>query len=279
MLTFRHGGAFIDLKTQDKHGQDDLLRMLKSFAPSSHYYDSIGNDLSRNIDLLVAHDADINVRDVHGQGCLHTLVSNFSFDCQYYNPEAARVMVDAASLLLRMGADIYAVDRYGFSVTEWVHYRRKGPGWEDALEAAGFDVEQVYQRDHNNVRKASDDCFAPKQLSPRRRGPFCKGYHNLTRRESIRRSRIGCHSMHELEDPQDEPTKWTSEEEKLDDPIGDNNPSPVSTDCSSDEEAGEEDESQSNENCAQGPDSDQMIEDPLDFDSDEEMGGVRLVDQ
>lgn len=210
----------------------------------------VGNDLCQNIRHMLAHGADVQTKDLYGRGCLHTLISNSYFHCSTSQTEK-QMLTEALSLLIRQGADIYAVDNDGFSVTEWAHFGRRGYYWEAALENSALEVEQVYLKDHNNRSKVSDDIYAPDEAHPRQRG--CdKDY--LTWDEELERMGagiIGVNSPVDKEEPSDSKIRPIDEEE---DDFGAND--------------GDRDEDSYQDECDGSE---------LHSDSDEEMGGVPVT--
>ena len=243
-MSLRYGKDFVDLKSRDEEGRDYLLRMLGERSRRSF----CGEQLSRKIRLLVSHGADIGVTDKYGMSCLHALFSNQRV---HHYPE---LLMDPLCLLVELGADIYAVTNSGYSVTEWAHYVRDGYFWEEGLEKAGYDVEQVYLEDCNRGWSFSDDVLAPKEGHPRQRGCCSSAYYNIDdferrhRRLSIRKP-----NRHKFNEPEGN----ISDKE---------------------EEQGEEQDSVTDrERSAQSPVHEFIEEGALESDSDEEMGGVPVT--
>ena len=117
----------------------------------------------RKIQILHSYGVDIHSKDRYGQGCLHTLLSmSIIYDVlQDEVKDNAMVITGSLSHLISMGADIHAVDKAGWSVTETAHKNRLGRLWEAALERSGLDVQQVYLDDHHSTIQYSDDIYAP----------------------------------------------------------------------------------------------------------------------
>ena len=147
------------------------------------WYD-VGKDLQdsviRKIQILHSHGVDIGSKDNRGRGCLHTLLSAFlSFGIYVTTPEAsAKMIIGTLSCLIRMGADIHAVDGDGLSVTEMAHNDRFGRLWEAALERSGLSILQVYLDDHHSTSLYSDDIYAPDEDHPRQVRPLINAYYN-----------------------------------------------------------------------------------------------------
>ncbi|KAL8934600.1 MAG: hypothetical protein Q9211_005144 [Gyalolechia sp. 1 TL-2023] len=268
-LVLKYGKEYIDWKMRDENGQDYFHRML-FIDPMGRLHTNLGNTLSQNITLLLAHGADLGTRDLFGRSCLHTLLSNDElrdgFDYHYVSSETIpqfQVIVNAISALIRMGADIYAVDNVGFSVTEWAHYIRVGEAWDSALEEAGWDVEQVYQKDHRNGRKVSDDIFAPGKDWPRQKGSFqwcSSSYNDIPFAELLKRTRKS-HS-----DFSTKATQIETESEESDE-----------SSSVTEENAKEKHPDLKPELSLEVDNQNNIIDHPLDSDSDEEMGGVPIT--
>ena len=221
-----------------------------SFVPWPKSHGKWGNDLSENIRLLVAHGADIAVRDKKGMSCLHALLSN-----KWFHYDLDRIaMIDALCLFLQLGADMHAVTLSGYSVTELANLLRNGQIWQEALEKAGYDVEGVFLEDSNYGSVISDDIYAPREGHSRRRGSYSDEYFDLDMRELGRRFYGVDHMESMFEDELDE---------------------------SDDEPNGEEEEGQDSimdlKEHKQAPIHGFIDESPLDSDSDEDMGGVPVT--
>ncbi|KAL9024191.1 MAG: hypothetical protein Q9196_006697 [Gyalolechia fulgens] len=256
-LFLKYGKELIDLKTRDENGQDYFLRMLLKF-------DSMwGRNLPQNIALLLSHGVDVGTKDLLGRSCLHTLLSNRHLAYYSYQQEPSdatypfEMKVEAISLLIDMGADIYLVDDAGYSVTEWAHYLRQGEFWQTALKKAGWNVKQVYQKDHRNGRKVSDDPFAPQRDWRRQKRRFNCGsgrYFDLPDMELYKRLRFN--HTRQIE----------TESEKSDESSSD-----------TEENAQEKDNDLKPELSLEVSNGNNTIDHPLDSDSDEEMGGVPIT--
>ncbi|KAL8941816.1 MAG: hypothetical protein Q9216_002016 [Gyalolechia sp. 2 TL-2023] len=258
----KYGNDFIDLKERDKYGRNYLYRMLLYFNPSPATSTEVGNNLSENIKLLLAHGANLETRDPDSFSCLHLLLRNYSR--RFFDPlsrsQRAQMLVDALSLLIRKGADVHAVDNDGFSVTELAHHLRAGGPWEDALEEAGWDVEQVYMEDHGKGWKVSDDIFSPEENSSRHRGHYQRSpgpYHNLATNEMLYR-------VHELNLMF--PKESTRSDVRFED-INDKSSDKKEYDSQSDMPKHKSDHAENHDNAT---------EEASDSDSDEEMGGVSI---
>lgn len=266
----KYGKEFIDLDKRDEKGQDPFLRMLRKFVPTG-----IRNNLSQNIILLLGYGADLGTRDLYGHSCLHISLTNESVVASvfsrttYFNGLDYQMMVDAISLLVKLGADIYAVDNAGYSVTEWAHSLRLGGAWESALAKAGWRVEQVYQKDHRNGRKVSDDIFAPQMNHPRQCSVLQGPYYNIGRGE-IMMKRFDIRDT-DFESTDSEPTgsesmRTETESEKVND-----------SSLEEEEKGQQVDNNPVPELSHRYTNQINTIEYLLNSDSDEDMGGVRIT--
>ncbi|KAL9003611.1 MAG: hypothetical protein Q9188_003532 [Gyalolechia gomerana] len=271
----KYGKEFIDLDKRDEKGQDSFLRMLRNFIPASESITGrIGNNLSQNIILLLGHGANLRTRNLHGQSCLHVLLLNLSVYAripQISSPERLcyQMMVDAMSLLIKLGTDIYAVNNAGYSVTEWAHYLRKGEAWESALEKAGWNVEQVHQKDHRNGRKVSDDIFAPERNHPRQCSVLQGPYYNIGHGEMMMRQ-FDIRDT-DFESTDSEPTDSESMRTKTES-------EEVNDSSLEEEEKGQQvDNNPVPELSHRDTNQDNTIEHLFNSDCDEEMGGVPIT--
>ena len=123
----------------------------------------------RKIQILHSHRVAIDSEDSHGQGCLQTLLRSFRVygHLPYQVKVKVKMTIGILSHLIGMGADIHAVDKAGWSVTETAHVNRLGRLWEAALERSGLDIQQVYLDDHHSTTQYSDDIYAPDEDHPR----------------------------------------------------------------------------------------------------------------
>lgn len=82
-------------------------------------------------------------------GCLHFVIRDSTHEC----PEE---LTNALALLIKRGADVYAQDEDGLSVSYYAcHLRLRAP-WTEALNASGYDAEEVISRSLR-VEELSDD--------------------------------------------------------------------------------------------------------------------------
>lgn len=196
-MYLRHGRDYIDLEERDDHGRTRLLQMLEEFT---HFpidvldHDcGVGDMMIRKTQILLSHGVDIDTRDNLGQGCLHAILSgsfpglvNSRTSCHEGSVIAViRGIIKVLAYLIRMGADIHAVDNEGFSATEYAHSWRWGRLWEEALRECELDVQEIYIRDYRLGGKMSDDIYAPDGGHPRLvhtldRVYYVKGWNSAT---------------------------------------------------------------------------------------------------
>ena len=124
-MYLRHGGDYNNLEERDDRGRTPLLQMLESLAACSinqEDFDRNVEDITvRKTQILLSYGVEINTRDDHGQGCLHILLTG-SFDALQgsltYRKRSTIVVfqgfIKVLAYLIRMGADIHAVDNEGF---------------------------------------------------------------------------------------------------------------------------------------------------------------------
>lgn len=116
---------FIDLEAVNDSGDTLLLA-----AAFNHQIRIVQH--SRFCRLLVSRGAKVNARNsMTGETCLHRLLSN------------PKINTETLIYLIKAGADLYAQDNRGSTVSE-VAYRRGHTAWiwESALTECGFDVEE-----------------------------------------------------------------------------------------------------------------------------------------
>ena len=147
--------------------------------------------MREKLECLISHGVDTRARDSKGRGCLHilfqeTFEGGFYHICNVTRPEyiaIARSVLSLMCCLIRNGADIHAVDSYGFSVTERAHWCRLGRLWEAALVRCRCDVEQVYIRDYRIGNGYSDDIYAPNGCQPRQVRYLYREYYACDRKD------------------------------------------------------------------------------------------------
>ena len=173
-MYLRHGGDYNNLEERDERGRTPLLQMLESWVTCPTHEDDYDGDLIiLKAQVLLSHGVDIDTRDDYGRGCLHTLLDgSLGFHpTSQMSEETITVFLQGIikflAYLIRMGADIHAVDEAGISVTEFAHLFRWGRLWEEALRQCEIDVQKVYARDYWLGGTFSDDIYAPDVGHPR----------------------------------------------------------------------------------------------------------------
>ena len=126
--------------------------------------------ISRKLATLLYYGADPRYRGLHRWSCLHLCVRSQS---HYKNiaPTTVRSLVLCSRILIDGGADVYAADSLGYSVTEAAHTNFVPENCGSPLgKSVGFDVNEVYNLDRNRRCKRSDDPYAPSNDHLRMRG-------------------------------------------------------------------------------------------------------------
>lgn len=128
------GGEFINYEGKDKYGRTMLLFSSQSleYALKPHF-----------IKVLLDRGASVMARNIFGQTCLHLVLESIRF------PEINSDKV-SVSLLVKAGADVYAKDKNGMSVSDVAYtpffvgrsynlgtYRRHL--WDEILTECGYD--------------------------------------------------------------------------------------------------------------------------------------------
>lgn len=144
------GGEFINYEGRNKNGETLLL--LSSLGLASGLQ-------SPFIKMLLDHGASVKARDNLGKTCLHLALSSLR------NPEKTSEK-DSLLLLVKAGADVYATDYSGISVSNqtshWPDisaYRRNL--WDEVLTECGYDpttVREQYQ-DLEVVSDSEEEVF------------------------------------------------------------------------------------------------------------------------
>ncbi|KAI9849585.1 MAG: hypothetical protein M1830_007099, partial [Pleopsidium flavum] len=125
----------IDLEESDGKGRTALLRLLYAQGRS---------DLSM-ITMLLYHGANVAALNFSGQGCLHTILNNYA-----RKGVGVGTLPECLSILLDRGADIYAIDLDGRSVTATAMLTCLANTWFDSLGTSthGYDVREVLVKEH-----------------------------------------------------------------------------------------------------------------------------------
>lgn len=278
LLTLKHGREYIDLSERDDRGRNYILQMLaKHFvyrrtAMGKKFCDNV----IRKIQILHSYGVEIGSKDNEGRGCLHTLLDRYWY--QFGKRDIgklevnARTVIGILSYLIGTGADIYAVDKYGWSVTELAHFNRLGRLWEIALGYCGLDIQQVYLDDHHSTLAYSNDIYAPDKDQPRQVRPLDSAYYDFENMDlgvkvvllydhidisGNAQARVFDLAGTESSDYDSKASEW-SEESII-------------------EDYDDEESHLSSEQCSQISGEDQTNTSSEDGDSDEEMGGVPVT--
>jgi len=132
------GGLSIDLEERDGEGETALLRLLHGqMMPEPSM-----------ITMLLNHGANVAARNFSGQGCLHTILLNNAA----YKAFDVRNLAESLPILLDRGADIYAINESGASVTAYAMEFGHANTWFESLATSthGYDVREVLVQDHYN---------------------------------------------------------------------------------------------------------------------------------
>jgi hypothetical protein len=112
-------------------------------------------ETSDKIALLLVRGADVSQRDAGGNNCLH-IVMHWNRDrLLHYGramvSETYDELRDILTLMITAGADIYAINEEGATVSEVAHAGGHWQIWAEVLETCGYDpamVAQGYDADH-----------------------------------------------------------------------------------------------------------------------------------
>ncbi|KAI4265469.1 MAG: hypothetical protein L6R38_009397, partial [Xanthoria sp. 2 TBL-2021] len=262
-----------EVQTTDKGLEGRKRKRSNEDQPQSIYRDIKRMRVAQKIKYLLSYSLNVGTRDSDGQGCLHTLLhlNRRTILERGAITHAHPTLFGVISLLIQTDADIYAVDDEGFSVTEFAHFNRMGHVWERALTRCGYDIQQVYNTDHNKGHEYSDDIYAPDHDQPRQVRAFCSNYYKAEGVEGLSGSDTPepekkiewsyVNSMSEDEDAEEE-------EGKLDDDGKENDDN---------EKGQEEGTSHTTENYGQNSIEEHTETDTEQSLSDDEMGGVRVT--
>jgi hypothetical protein len=145
---------FINLNCTDANdfGLSPLLQIVKDYGLFT--WDNI--DIPDKTALLLARGADVSQRDAEGNNCLHLVMCWFRDPPQLYIDsdrfsDPYDGLRDLLTLMITAGADIYAINEAGTTVSEVAHAEGHWQIWAEVLETCGFDVEEVsqgYAADH-----------------------------------------------------------------------------------------------------------------------------------
>jgi hypothetical protein len=103
-------------------------------------------DISDKIALLLCRGADVSRRAEEGSNCLHLAMSYPALVVHSHSQIRQHLeLEDILMLLVTAGADVYAIDDFGISVSELaISYGHKKL-WETVLKSCGYDIDEVIE--------------------------------------------------------------------------------------------------------------------------------------
>jgi hypothetical protein len=148
---------YIDIDYQNVEGKTPLMRQIAT------YYEA-NSDPRAVLFWLCVCGANVHARDVYGREVLHWAVDccalrthNQQGRIERYiqtesglimNPEWHEMVVAMITLLIRAGADIYAIDDYGSSVGSVAQHHQTLPQLEESLQSTGI-LWSHFCKEHN----------------------------------------------------------------------------------------------------------------------------------
>ena len=149
--------AFLKNRGFDVNGQDEMGRTaLMEKACRSHYADS-GSGLATILRL----GADVSVADKAGRQALHWAVSQFKYTPIEWGFEseadARDDRVRKVAELIKFGANVYARDSEGCSVTRTADENGVSDIWDEGLKRCRLDPEEVRREDFRRSYMARAD--------------------------------------------------------------------------------------------------------------------------
>jgi hypothetical protein len=120
-------GTLVDLEERNADGNTVLLQLL-----------SAGYELNSSIfEMFLAKRPDLSARDYDGNTCLHNLLQSANYTISYFE-----ILVS----LIRAGADVFAVNFDGLSVSDIAYFGSCSENamymWEAALTVCDYDISQ-----------------------------------------------------------------------------------------------------------------------------------------
>jgi hypothetical protein len=135
------------IEETDESGQTPLLVACEWSHPSF---------LTATLEYLLKKGSSIHARDKIGRGCLRTLLQN-TYGYHRYNygeREGASAFMDSLTLLIDAGADVFAADSEGLSVSQYAYQVRSAIGdiWDAALSLCGYNITNIRRGFHRRPR-------------------------------------------------------------------------------------------------------------------------------
>lgn len=151
-----HGAPFIDpnFLGSTPSGLTPILLLANTHARVCTWGYSEMIDISDKIALLLCRGADVSRRDQVGNNCLHLAMDYFPLVAPsqvHSKGEYARIirqhleLEDILMLLVTAGADVYAIDDFGISISEVAINRGHQKLWETVLTSCGYDIDEVIE--------------------------------------------------------------------------------------------------------------------------------------
>jgi hypothetical protein len=110
-------------------------------------------NMNEKIYLLLDRGAEVRVRDGYGWNCLHQIFISLRFRNDVVSPCWVQIK-DALMCLVTAGADVYACDISGRSVSETACEAACEELWIEVLAECGYDPDPIIQRlDHHYHRE------------------------------------------------------------------------------------------------------------------------------
>jgi hypothetical protein len=97
--------------------------------------------------LLLTRGADISIRESDGDNFLHIIMAT---PATHGVSLHSRELKDILMLLVTAGADVYAVNDYGVTVSQYARQNGYTPLWYNVLKTCGYDVKDVCQESYTS---------------------------------------------------------------------------------------------------------------------------------
>lgn len=167
-------------------------------------------EIPDKVAFVLAREADVNLRDSSGNNCLHRVLNYTSKAREKSNdPEYQAELRDILTLMITAGADVYAVNDDGKTVSDIAHGEfAPFQIWADVLETCGYDVDEVSQGDGADYgwSSALDSSFSRYPARPTSKLSFAE---YLEQREEQRKASA---RVEEIIDEENVEEEWVREE-------------------------------------------------------------------